>query len=126
MTVHRGESADGKKHRPVPGSPPARGESGKGHPAAHRGEAPARAAGGRSGDDALGTDSRGSDAEVPIDPQPPKTKGHEKDQGFNESHGYPAGHGGPTSPGDAPGGAPSPDAHDASRKTTRESHPDDR
>ncbi|GAC1519815.1 MAG: hypothetical protein NVS3B10_21390 [Polyangiales bacterium] len=124
MTVHRGESADGKKQRPVPGSPPKRGESGKGHPLAARGEEPSRTAG--SDGDALGANSRGSDAEVPIDPQPAKIKGHEKDQGFNESHGYPAGHGGPTSPGDAPGGAPSPDAHDASRKGTRESHPDDR
>ena len=55
----------------------------------------------------------------------PKKPTHEKDQGFNESHGYPPGHGGPTGPGDTPATGDA-DAHDASRRSQADTHPDSR
>ena len=98
-----------------------RGESGTGGtPSEHRGEDPRR-------------------AEV----HAPKKPTHEKDQGFNESHGYPPGHGGPTGPGDTPATGDAEahdeprrgegksdraddDAHDASRRSQADTHPDSR
>ena len=62
----------------------------------------------------------------------PKKPTHEKDQGFNESHGWPPGHGGPTGPGDEPAtetaesGVDENDAHDASRRSRSDPHPDSR
>lgn len=81
-------------------------------PTEHRGEDPERAS------DADGTGARAPAAA-------PKQPTHERDQGFNESHGYSPGHGGPTGPGDAPA-KDADDAHDASRRSRPDSHPDSR